>query len=204
VKQVAKFISVVFHPLLLTTYLVIILSYYFPSMLMIRKENRMVIVGLVFVFTFVLPAVNLVMLRAFGNIQSLTLQSRRERILPFVFISLLYLLVTFLFYFKLPFSANFNKLMMIISALVVVSLMITLFYKISIHSIAMGGGIGILLPLNQVTEQMSLLWPTAFTILVTGLVMSSRLVLDAHSPREVMYGGVVGFVVGFFGMIILF
>jgi hypothetical protein len=204
VKQVAKFISVVFHPLLLTTYLVIILSYYFPSMLMIREENRMVIVGLVFVFTFVLPAVNLVMLRAFGNIQSLTLQSRRERILPFVFISLLYLLVTFLFYFKLPFSANFNKLMMIISALVVVSLMITLFYKISIHSIAMGGGIGILLPLNQVTEQMSLLWPTAFTILVTGLVMSSRLVLDAHSPREVMYGGVVGFVVGFFGMIILF
>lgn len=203
-KQVAKFISVVFHPLLLTTYLVIILSYYFPSMLMIREENRMVIVGLVFVFTFVLPAVNLVMLRAFGNIQSLTLQSRRERILPFVFISLLYLLVTFLFYFKLPFSANFNKLMMIISALVVVSLMITLFYKISIHSIAMGGGIGILLPLNQVTEQMSLLWPTAFTILVTGLVMSSRLVLDAHSPREVMYGGVVGFVVGFFGMIILF
>lgn len=203
-KQVAKFISVVFHPLLLTTYLVIILSYYFPSMLMIRKENRMVIVGLVFVFTFVLPAVNLVMLRAFGNIQSLTLQSRRERILPFVFISMFYVLFTFLFYFKLPFSANFEKLMMIVSALVVVSLMITLFYKISIHSIAMGGGIGILLPLNQVTEQMSLLWPTAFTILVTGLVMSSRLVLDAHSPREVMYGGVVGFVVGFFGMIILF
>ena len=203
-KQVAKFISVVLHPLLLTTYLVIVLSYYFPSMLMIRKENRMIIIGLVFVFTFVLPAVNLVMLRAFGTIQSLTLQSRKERILPFVFISLLYLLVTFLFYFKLPFSANFNKLMMIISALVVVSLLITFFYKISIHSIAMGGGIGILLPLNQVTEQMSLLWPTAFTILVTGLVMSSRLVLDAHSPREVMYGSVVGFVVGFFGMIILF
>lgn len=203
-KQVAKFISVGFHPLLLTTYLVIVLSYYFPSMLMIRKENRMIIIGLVFVFTFVLPAVILVMLRAFGTIQSLTLQSRKERILPFVFISMFYVLFTFLFYFKLPFSANFEKLMMIVSALVVVSLLITLFYKISIHSIAMGGGIGILLPLNQVTEQMSLLWPTAFTILATGLVMSSRLLLDAHTPREVMYGSVVGFVVGFFGMIILF
>jgi hypothetical protein len=204
VKQVAKFISVVFHPLLLSTYLVIILSYYFPSMLKIRKENQMIIIGLVFVFTFVLPAVILVMLRVFGTIQSLTLQSRKERILPFVFISMFYVLFTFLFYFKLPFSANFEKLMMIVSALVVVSLLITLFYKISIHSIAMGGGIGILLPLNQVTEQLNLLWPTAFTILATGLVMSSRLVLDAHSPREVMYGGVVGFVVGFFGMIILF
>ncbi len=203
-KHVAKFISVGFHPLLLTTYLVIVLSYYFPSMLMIRKENRMIVIGLVFVFTFVLPAVNIVMLRAFGSIQSLTLESRQERILPFVFISLLYVLVTFLFYFKLPFSANFNKLMMIISALVVVSLLITFYYKISIHSIAMGGGIGILLPLNQVTDQLNLLWPTAFTILATGLVMSSRLVLDAHTPREVMYGGVVGFLVGFFGMIILF
>ncbi|MFN7793760.1 MAG: hypothetical protein ACK5NM_14550, partial [Cyclobacteriaceae bacterium] len=119
-KQVAKFISVVFHPLLLTTYLVIILSYYFPSMLMIRKENRMVIVGLVFVFTFVLPAVNLVMLRAFGNIQSLTLQSRRERILPFVFISMFYVLFTFLFYFYLAFSANFVMLLMLVSGLVVV------------------------------------------------------------------------------------
>jgi membrane-associated phospholipid phosphatase len=204
VKQVAKFISVVLHPLLLTTYLVIVLSYYFPSMLKIRKENQMIIIGLVFVFTFVLPAVILVMLRAFGTIQSLTLQSRKERILPFVFISMFYVLFTFLFYFKLPFSANFEKLMMIVSALVVVSLLITFFYKISIHSIAMGGGIGILLPLNQVTEQMSLLWPTAFTILATGLVMSSRLLLDAHTPREVMYGSVVGFVVGFFGMIILF
>lgn len=203
-KQVAKFISVVLHPLLLTTYLVIVLSYYFPSMLMIRKENRIIIIGLVFVFTFVLPAVILVMLRAFGTIQSLTLQSRKERILPFVFISMFYMLFTFLFYFKLPFSANFEKLMMIVSALVVVSLLITFFYKISIHSIAMGGGIGILLPLNQVTEQMSLLWPTAFTILATGLVMSSRLLLDAHTPREVIYGSVVGFVVGFFGMIILF
>ena len=203
-KQVAKFISVVLHPLLLTTYLVIVLSYYFPSMLKIRKENQMIIIGLVFVFTFVLPAVILVMLRAFGTIQSLTLQSRKERILPFVFISMFYVLFTFLFYFKLPFSANFEKLMMIVSALVVVSLLITFFYKISIHSIAMGGGIGILLPLNQVTEQMSLLWPTAFTILATGLVMSSRLLLDAHTPREVMYGSVVGFVVGFFGMIILY
>ncbi|MCX8492534.1 MAG: hypothetical protein ORN54_15865 [Cyclobacteriaceae bacterium] len=164
----------------------------------------MIIIGLIFVFTFVLPAVNIFMLRAFGNIQSLTLPSRQERILPFVFISLLYVLVTFLFYFKLPFSANFNKLLVIISALAVVSLVITFFYKISIHSVAMCGGIGILLPLNQVTEQMSLLWPTAFTILAAGLVMSSRLVLDAHAPHEVMYGGVVGFIVGFFGMIILF
>jgi membrane-associated phospholipid phosphatase len=61
-----------------------------------------------------------------------------------------------------------------------------------------------LLPLNKVTEEAALLWPTAFVILVAGLVMSSRLLLGAHAPREVLYGGIVGFIVGFGGMVVLF
>jgi len=171
---------------------------------MIRNENQRIIVSLIFVFTFVLPALNIAMLRSFGTISSLMLESRQERIVPFVFISLLYILVTFLFHYKLPFSSNFNKLMIIITAMIVVSLIITFFYKISIHSLAMCGGIGILLPLNKVSEQVNLLWPTAITIVVAGLVMSARLFLGAHTPREVMYGSVVGFMVGFVGMSMLF
>jgi len=204
VKVVAKLISILFHPLLLTTYLVIVLMFFFPSMLMVRSENQLVIVSLIFVFTFVLPALNVAMLRSFGTISSLTLESRQERIVPFIFISLLYILITFLFHYKLPFSATFSKLMIIITAMIVVSLVITFFYKISIHSLAMSGGIGILLPLNKASEQVNLLWPTAITIVVAGLVMSARLFLGAHTPREVMYGGVVGFLVGFVGMIMLF
>ena len=203
-KVVAKLISILFHPLLLTTYLVIVLTVFFPSMLMIRNENQRIIVSLIFVFTFVLPALNIAMLRSFGTISSLMLESRQERIVPFVFISLLYILVTFLFHYKLPFSSNFNKLMIIITAMIVVSLIITFFYKISIHSLAMCGGIGILLPLNKVSEQVNLLWPTAITIVVAGLVMSARLFLGAHTPREVMYGSVVGFIFGFVGMSMLF
>ena len=173
-------------------------------MLMIRPDNRLVILGLIFVFTFVLPALNVLMLLAFGNITSLTLGARQERIVPFVFISALYILVTFLFYYKLPFSSNFNRLMLIITCMVVVSLIITLFYKISIHSLAMCGAIGILLPLNKVAEQADLLWPTVVTILIAGVVMSARLLIGAHTPREVMHGSLVGFLIGFSGMILLF
>ncbi len=53
-------------------------------------------------------------------------------------------------------------------------------------------------------EQSYLLWPTAAVIVVAGLVMSARLYLDAHTPRQVMIGGVVGFGIGFLGMIFLF
>lgn len=143
-------------------------------------------------------------MRYFGNITSVTLYSREQRIGPFIFISLLYILITLLFYYKVSFSQNFNKLMVIITCMVIISLLITFFYKISIHSLAASGGIGILLPLNKVTEEATLLWPTAFVIVAAGLVMSSRLLLDAHTPREVLYGGIVGFLVGFGGMVALF
>jgi hypothetical protein len=204
VKVAAKIISVLFHPLLLPTYLVLVLHGFFPSMLSLRTEYTYTIIGLIFVFTFVLPSLNLITLRYFGSITSLTLESRQQRILPFTFIALLYLLVTFLFYTKLPFSQNFNKLMVIVTALVVVSLIITTFYKISVHSLAVGGGLGILLPLNRVAEQANLLWPTVILIVISGLVMSSRLLLNAHTPRQVMIGSVVGISIGFSGMIILF
>jgi membrane-associated phospholipid phosphatase len=110
----------------------------------------------------------------------------------------------FLFYNKLPLSENFNKLMVIVTALVVVSTLITFFYKISIHSVAVSGLIGIMLPLNKAIEYNVLLWPTAIVLVIAGLVMSARLYLNAHTFNEVLTGALTGFSIGFAGMLILF
>jgi membrane-associated phospholipid phosphatase len=204
VKSASKIIAIIFHPLLLPTYMVLVLQKYLPAMLMIRAEFSLTIISLIFVFTFVMPVINLLMMKYFGNVNSITLEERQQRVLPFTFIALLYILVTFLFYYKLPFSQNFNKLMVIITAMVVVSWAVTFFFKISVHSLAICGGLGILLPLNMATEQQDLLWPTVVLIIVSGLVMSSRLLLNAHSPREIMYGALTGFFIGFSGILIFF
>jgi membrane-associated phospholipid phosphatase len=204
VKVAAKIISIIFHPLMLTTYLAVLLTTFFPSMLQIYATNRWVIIAGIFFLTFGVPSLYILVLRTFGNLSSLTMENREQRLQPFFFIAIIYIVVTFFLYYKLPFSINFNKLMLIVTALVVVSWLITLFFKISIHSLAMGGAIGILLPLNKVNEEATLLWPTAFVILIAGLVMSSRLHLGAHTSREVMYGGAVGVLVGMIGMTILF
>jgi len=94
--------------------------------------------------------------------------------------------------------------MVIVTTMVVAATIITFFYKLSIHSLAMWGAVGMMLPMNKVSEVNSLLMPTAIVIVLAGLVMSSRLSLNAHTPREVMMGSVAGFSIGFFGMIILF
>jgi membrane-associated phospholipid phosphatase len=202
VRTAAKIISFVFHPLLMATLLILVLGKFFPAMLMIGPDHIWMVAAFVFGFTFVVPAINLLLFRYLGSIQSLYLESRRERILPFIFISLMYGLVAFLFYYKLPFSANFNKLMIIVASLVVVATIITFFYKVSVHSLALGGLIGILFPLIRFSP--TLLLPTTFIVAITGLVISSRLLLGAHTPRETLIGSLAGILTGYGGMLVLF
>jgi membrane-associated phospholipid phosphatase len=202
-RAVAQGISVIFHPLLLTTYLVLLLGYFFPAFIAIDASKLWTVTAFIFVFTFLLPALNLLMLRSFKTIQTLTLHERQERIYPFVMITLIYGIVAFLFHYKLP-LVNLNKIISIVFLLVLASLVITFFFKISVHSIAIAGAVGIVLPLNRALEEPKLLLPTVALIALCGVVMSARLVLGAHTLREVLQGALVGFVIGYTGMLFLF
>lgn len=203
-RTAAKIISILFHPLLLATYLVMIVGFYFPAMLSIAPQNFKIILGFVFCFTFLLPVVNIMMFRYFGTISSFTMHARTERVIPFVAIAVIYLVMVFLFYNKLQVFANVNKLMGIVTTMVVFSAAVTFFYKVSIHSLAACGMIGILLPLNKALENNVLLWPTAIALVIAGLIMSARLYLNAHTFNEVLMGGLAGFSIGFAGILIMF
>jgi membrane-associated phospholipid phosphatase len=154
----------------------------------------------------VFPALNVGMFRMMGTIKTLEMKERRERIIPFIFISILYIGVTYLFYTKprIGFHDNLLKFLIIIDALVLIATLTTIFYKISIHSLAAWGMLGILIPLNKVLENNTLFYPTLIVIVITGVIMSARLKLNAHTPREVMVGSVLGLLTAFAGMIILF
>jgi membrane-associated phospholipid phosphatase len=193
---------VVFHPLLMTTYLFALLMFRMPSVLLPLRPSWLFVVW-VFGLTFVLPALNFLFFRASGTIRDLTLRSRTDRTLPFALISILYGVVTFMFYWKFPVPGVLN-MMFIITALVLICALVTLFYKVSIHSAGTWGLIGIILPLNKASEEGGLLIPTVVALVAAGLVMSARLQLNAHTPREVMVGALLGFAVGFVGIAILF
>jgi hypothetical protein len=118
----------------------------------------------------------------------------------------LYCVVTYLFYSRTRIGLNDNllKFLIIIDALVLVGTLVTFFYKISVHSVGICGLIGILLPLNKISEDGALFYPTIITIVIAGVIMSARLKLNAHTPREVMVGGLLGFATSFVLMFFLF
>lgn len=191
----------------MATWLFGLLSFYFPPALYpIKIETQFYFVLFIGAITFILPAVNLLFFRQFGVISSLTMTERSERIKPFFLITFLYLGFTFLFYYKtrIGIQDNVFKLLLIVDALVVASFFVTLFYKASIHGVAACGVLGILLPLTKVAENGSLFVPFLVALVVTGLALSARLQLNAHTPRQVLVGSLIGFAIGFTGMIVLF
>ena len=201
-KQAALFVSIVFHPLLMTTYLFILFSLFVPGWFLPIRPSAMFIF-LIFALTFILPALNFAFFRVNGRIRDLNLVNAHDRRLPFVLISLLYAGVTLMFYWKFP-VPNILRLLMIINALIVIATVITFFYKVSIHSLAMWAMVGIFLFLEKATNSGIFLYLLVVIILFAGVVMSSRLLLNAHTPREVMIGSTLGLIIGFTGMAILF
>lgn len=204
---VARILSVLTHPLLMGTYLCGILMLTMPTALdPVRPESFLGFLMLIFLVTFLLPAINLFIFKIFGTIPSLAMPERRDRVVPFFFISLFYLTMTYLFYWKfgISYQDNVFRFLLIMDFLVLGASFITLAYKISVHSLAVCGLLGILIPLNKVTEDSSLLYATAGCLVVAGLAMSSRLQLNAHTPREVLIGGLSGFTISFVATLVMF
>jgi len=203
----ARIVSVLFHPLLLATYLFALFSAVLPAGLdPLKDDGHWNFVFLIFCVTFLLPALNIGIFKTFGSIRSMAMEQRQERIVPFLFIAILYVVVTYLFYSRTRIGLNDNllKFLIIIDILVLLATVVTVFYKISVHSMAIWGFIGILFPLNKVSEDGALLYPTIVAIVLAGLIMAARLQLDAHTPREVMIGGMLGFASTFAAMVIMF
>lgn len=203
----ARIVSWVFHPLLLATYLFSLFTLFLPAgMHPIKEDGQWRFVFLIFCITCALPALNIFLFKALGTISSVVLQQRRERLVPFCFIAVLYILVTWLLYARTRIGPNDNllKFLILIDVLVLTATIITFFYKVSVHSMAIWGFIGILLPLNKISEEGMLFAPTIIAILLAGVVMAARLQLNAHTPREVLAGAITGLLTTFGGMMLLF
>jgi hypothetical protein len=191
----------------MATYLFSLLAWALPSALMpLKAESHLAFLLMVFGLTFLLPAINLGIFRIFGNIRSFTMEDRKERIIPFVLISLIYIMITWLLYSKMRVAFNDNalRILMIIDLLVIMSTIATLFFKISVHSAGIWGMIGMTLLLTKISEVNTLFYATLVLIVLAGFIMAARLQLGVHTYREVMWGGVLGLATSIAGMLIMF
>ena len=189
---VAKTVSYLLHPLLLPSYSLLILfnmQVYFSAA--IPSKAKWMIAVLIFITTCLLPMLFSALMSRLGIIRSLQMNSREERIWPFVITAIFYYLGYYLL-LQLNLSPVFILFMLGAFISVVAGLITSFFWKISVHMIGMGGLAGAFTSLSlKLMLDMPLL--IIILILLSGLTGFARLKLGAHSPAQVLVGFIAGF-----------
>lgn len=190
----AKIISVLFHPLLMPLYgLLIIFSA--PTLFWYLPFKVKKILFLVLMINNVMIPVSLMPFFRYRNIiSSWIIENRSERVIPLFCVALLYSITSFVTYrLEIPLFVKayfFSTFFLVLAVLV-----INMWWKISIHSVGAGALIGIVLTLS-VKMSTPLTWFLIPAILIAGLVLSSRLKLCMHDSAQVY----TGFFTGLAGM----
>jgi len=187
----AKIIMVIFHPLLMPLYgLLIIFSA--PTLFgFIPFVQKKVIILILLTNNIFLPLSLLPYLKWRKIISTWSLSDRSERIIPMALTSLFYFVTLYIVLkYRIP---VFIKTVILSTALLSFTVsLINFWWKISIHSVGAGALTALIFVLSfkMHTPLTIFLIPA---IIISGLVLSSRLWLNSHSPKEVWLGYLLGF-----------
>ncbi len=200
--RLAFFLSVVLHPLLLPTYIFGILFGLTPELIgvvALSPSARISLLVLLFLNTFVAPALVIYYLYRMGFVQSLQLQTLRDRRLPYLISLIIYSLSTYLFGWQFqPISELAPQISVVLGSITISLLfvaLISLTWQISAHGVGVGGLLGALGGVIVRYGDFALFLPFVLGVIATGLLLSARLRLDAHTPAQVYAGLGLGVVV---------
>ncbi|GGM74563.1 hypothetical protein GCM10010967_02520 [Dyadobacter beijingensis] len=201
-NRLAIILSVVFHPLILTTYLFALLFLLAPDIVGVSALELPALGSLLLLLwlnTFIAPAIMMFYFKKTGVISSFYVEDAAERRLPYFSCIVIYAVATYVFGWKLQPISELAPQISVILANVTLSLivvaMISNFWKISAHATGIGGAIGLLSGLMVRFDELALLTPLLLTILIGGWLMSARLQLNAHTPAQILAGIFCGLLV---------
>lgn len=161
----------------------------------LRKESLLKVLLIIFIVTFIIPAISIGTLRLSNFITDLNLVDKKQRFTPFLFVTCFYGIAAYMFYAKLSVN-NLLFLVFITTAILLFTLtIVTVFWKISAHGAGIGGTIGFILALS-IAYPISNFAPVLATLfLVAGLIVYARLRLNAHTPLQMYVGVLLGAII---------
>jgi membrane-associated phospholipid phosphatase len=191
-KKAAIIISGIFHPMIMPLVCVLVATKYDWFIAgMLSPEQARVVLLIVGLSTIVFPGINILLLKWYGAIGSLEMPTKKERFAPFA---------SSLFFFGLGYyilrkgiiAESIYAIFFGCILSVVVLFVINAFLKVSAHATGVFGLLGATIGLFSIHDfgNIPLL---IFLVFVCGIVLTSRLVLKAHTPVEVYTGALVGF-----------
>lgn len=210
-KTSAQLISFVLHPLMVPTYMLIILMLVNPFAFSVSSigdmSSRLLLIRL-FLSTFFIPVFAVMMLRFLGLVKSIELKDQDERIGPYIITGIFYLWMFRNFLSDSQIPTIYASFLLGATIALFVAFFINIFSKISAHTVGMGGLLAMVL-ITWMTYfdyqafvvdlpllgryQISLFALFVSTIFLSGMVGTARLALNAHDQQDVYGGYLIGF-----------
>ena len=191
-RSAAHFFSWIFQPLLMPLYgAVLFLNLPFYAFSLLPSAVKWYVISCNLLFTFFMPVFIILLMKRFNMISTLTLENREDRKYPILFTAVFYI-SNYYFLKKVNLPAPYLFFLLAGMFSLISTLFITNYWKISMHMTGIGGLCGSFMLL-------SFIWPIdlrliiAALFLVAGIVGSSRLILNVHTPAQVAAGFAAGF-----------
>jgi len=189
-KNIAKIISAIFHPFFIPTigYLILLNSNFYLSL--VSWDVKRFILLIVFFSTAILPMLSVAIMALSPNFD-MSMKNTRDRIVP-LFSTAIFYYIGFLLLGRIRILSVF-KLYLIASVIVlVILLLITFKWKISTHMAAVGGLTASIFALSfrSGTNPVAAI---VLAVIISGLVGTSRLILQKHNLTQLAAGYLLGF-----------
>ena len=185
----AKLLSRLLHPIFMPTITLAIISTKFLNIIILSNQLNIIIIGTV-IFTLLFPLLSILYLLFTKRIKSLQIEEKEERILPILF-TIIWMLIGYYFLGNiLEYAPVVNSIYLGMIATLGITLLITKYWKISLHMAAIGGCFGVFLNLQYIYG--GVINYVIFILILSGLLGYSRAILKAHNMRQIYSGFLLG------------
>ena len=194
--QAARLVSNVFHP---AYYPLVCLGILFFTTFLeyMGLANIIIILCLTALFTIFFPSLLVYLHRTIYRISLHRMQHRHERFVPYT----IHLLCYFLLLHILQRTNVHGLVLDVIIVSILIQICCTLvncFWKVSMHAAGAGGIMGFLI-FHGTLFGIGPIIPLIISILICGLVGTSRLILRRHTLAQVNVGSLIGILCGIAG-----
>ena len=200
--QLSKFISIALHPVFMPLLALCLTLEALPSIASTSQDLHY-IYGIVICCTIILPLLSVFFLIKKGRVSSLEMSNHKERSLP-LFITVIWMSLGFFMLNNTLFYAPILKAEIIGAILIILfATIISKFWKISLHLLAIGGVVGIFIALQLIEgEVMSYL--LLIFIFLSGILGVARMVQKSHNHTQIYVGFLLGVSVELITLLILY
>ena len=179
----------------------ILAIFFFSYLSMFPWQFKVSLVVMVYLFTVFIPTVLIHLYRQYQGWTLLQLGQKERRMVPYA--------ISILCYFSCFYLMNLLHLPHLITSILIVALVIQMlcavinvWWKISTHTAAIGGVTGSLLAFSLLFN-FNPMWWLCLTLIVSGMVGSSRMILRQHSLEQVASGFFLGIICSFITIIVV-